>query len=381
MKAINLRSNLLQGYVLSAVGAGAIFLWNDRWGHLALFISVAFSWSLLLKRNTSGLSTDEPEAPQDLEPPERPEIKALSVELTSYLSEEHEGIQEELSQIQGLLSHAIGQLNDDFKSLESDSHRQLKVIEGLMSESSKMTHEGVPSTNLQTFIIQVEGLLAQFVDKVVHSSQNSLMLVEKLEQVSKAFIGILKDLKGVDLIAEQTKMLAINATIEAARAGNAGRGFSVVAEEIRRLADFSKGCGTRIRTHVDGIKMELGKAEQSTQALASKDMDFALSSKIDVDDMMARINTLNKKISFSVDTISHINGDIYTHVGQAVTALQFEDLTSQLIGKIMIRVEQMEKTLSGFETRDSESAMPDIESLRMPSVTQEDMEAGSVELF
>ena len=121
--------------------------------------------------------------------------------------------------------------------------------------------------------------------------------------------------------------------------------------------------------------------EQSTNELASQDKSFALSSKIDMDDMLTRTNGLNNKIFASMNTISQINNDIYSHVGNAVTALQFEDLTRQLIGKVRMRVDQMEKTLSGFEEGDSDVAMPDRKAVRIPSVTQEDMGAGSVELF
>ena len=60
-------------------------------------------------------------------------------------------------------------------------------------------------------------------------------------------------------IAEQTNLLSLNASIEAARAGEAGRGFSVVAEEIRKLADQSLGSAKQISKIVDEIVANMGE--------------------------------------------------------------------------------------------------------------------------
>ncbi len=82
-----------------------------------------------------------------------------------------------------------------------------------------------------------------------------------------------------------------------------------------------------------------------------------------------------------IDTISSINKDISSHVGSAVTVLQFEDLCQQLIAKLMLRMNQMEKTISIFEGQDSDEVIPQPKAVRIPCIAQKDMAAGSVELF
>ncbi len=417
MNAGNHRGDLLQGALLSAVGGGLFFVVDGSWWHLAILSTVAFAWALLLKRSrvaelafgADGLaqgnehqhavSTENSEDEVDQEvkqetkidglngfdemesPDAVSETECLPAGLSAHFAEEYEGIRGELTQIQGLLHDAIEKLTTDFQFLESDSRQQIKLIEALMIESDDASDESVASVNFEEFISKTEELLAQFIENIVHTSKNSMQLVGKLEQVATALVGILVDVEGVDSIAEQTKILSINATIEAARAGNSGRGFAVVAGEIRKLAEFSKDFGSRITTHVTEIKTALKKAEQATNELASKDMNFALHAKIDMDEMMKRINGLNSKMFSSMDTISRINNDIYSHVGSAVTVLQFEDLTRQLIVKVMTRVDHMEKTLAGFEERNSGEAVPDLSMVQVPCVTQEDMGSGSVELF
>jgi len=81
------------------------------------------------------------------------------------------------------------------------------------------------------------------------SSERTLALAERVGQIQ----GILTL---INEIADQTSLLALNAAIEAARAGEAGRGFAVVAEEVRRLAERSKGSAADIAVIVNGVRTE-----------------------------------------------------------------------------------------------------------------------------
>jgi methyl-accepting chemotaxis protein len=81
------------------------------------------------------------------------------------------------------------------------------------------------------------------------SSERTLALAGRVQDIG-ALLNLIND------IADQTNLLALNAAIEAARAGEEGRGFAVVAEEVRRLAERSKGSASDIATIVDGVREE-----------------------------------------------------------------------------------------------------------------------------
>lgn len=113
--------------------------------------------------------------------------------------------------------------------------------------TTQMTQEG--GKLVQATVEQMHSIA----DTVEHSSA----VIEKLGERSKEIGAIIDTISG---IAEQTNLLALNAAIEAARAGEHGRGFSVVAEEVRKLAEESQGAATKISDLIAAIQKETGAA-------------------------------------------------------------------------------------------------------------------------
>ena len=112
-----------------------------------------------------------------------------------------------------------------------------------------------------TQMTQEGGKLVQATVEQMHSIadtvEQSSAVIEKLGERSKEIGAIIDTISG---IAEQTNLLALNAAIEAARAGEHGRGFSVVAEEVRKLAEESQGPATKISDLIAAIQKETGAA-------------------------------------------------------------------------------------------------------------------------
>ncbi|QJB55041.1 methyl-accepting chemotaxis protein [Pseudodesulfovibrio sp. zrk46] len=110
-----------------------------------------------------------------------------------------------------------------------------------------------------------EGIVTEVVDAIHQVATHADQLKGSMEELDERSEAIGKVLSVIEDIADQTNLLALNAAIEAARAGEAGRGFAVVADEVRKLAEKTMQATNEVHSAITGIQDGARKNVQATE--------------------------------------------------------------------------------------------------------------------
>ena len=254
------------------------------------------------------------------------------------VSEEIANTDHELRQLKSIVADAVQTMSNSFNNLHTLSADQSQMAYSLVTDLDGASNSGENGVNFKQFAQETDNILRFFIDHILQISKQSMEMVGVINDVGNHMAHVEKLLADVQKIADQTNLLALNAAIEAARAGEAGRGFAVVADEVRNLSKHSDKFSEEIKRVVSASKHNIQEAQSMIEVMASKDMNVTISSKASIDKMMSDITSMNSKISGNIAQLSRLSSSIETSVANAVRALQFEDMVRQLIEYLQINI-------------------------------------------
>ncbi len=177
------------------------------------------------------------------------------------------------------------QLSEEIKGINNT----MTSVESLVVDTEKMIGEGMEKVSFL-------GERAKDTNEITTEVGSSIEKLRKETEQINSFVTMISDIAG------QTNLLSLNASIEAARAGDAGRGFSVVAEEIRKLADQSKNAAKEIQNNVEKITGHT----QETVSSAHKAVEMVAAQTQAVDEVVAIFHKMNEQMGEVVKSLEDI---------------------------------------------------------------------------
>ena len=251
------------------------------------------------------------------------------------------------------ISKNVNDINKSSLEISDNLEKTTNSVESFSESAQKVATLAATAVEAALTTTQVADsggkTVKKSVDMIGKIKESVDIATQVILDLNSASLQINEIVNTITAIASQTNLLALNAAIEAARAGEQGKGFTVVAEEVRKLAEESAEAAEAIGTRIENILTKTQNAADSmTMGRGRVDDGIRIIREVSnsLDKIIENVNNVNKKIT-EISAISSEQSE-----GSLVMAKTIEDITkltkntTERLGIVATSVEQQTTTVS-----------------------------------
>lgn len=296
------------------------------------------------------------------------ELGTLSSSLNLFLDKLH-GLISKLagtaSQVRSSAQQLLD-LNEQTQSLVTTQHTSTDMVATAMNQMSSTVHDVAQSASSAAQAARQADADASNGSNLVKSSTESIInLAQDVERAAKVIHTLETEVESVGSvldvirgIAEQTNLLALNAAIEAARAGEQGRGFAVVADEVRTLASRTKESTQEIQKMIESLQqgarnavMVMNSGQENTKISVER-AESAGTSLLEITNAVASISDMNIQIASAAEEQSIVTEDVNKNITEismiAENTAQISTQAAQASSELAAYAEELDRIVKNF---------------------------------
>lgn len=250
----------------------------------------------------------------------------------------------EIAQTSGFVETEADNLSGRFQRLAVSAEQQTERVSSLSKLAAGIEVEGenVPITRITGLL---EKTLGDVVEKILHLSKDSMSMVYALDELKSNVHRVEQCMVQLDGVNSMTNMLALNARIEAERAGVSGAAFRVVANEVRELSKITSGLASSMRTELKGLTDGIDHGHATLQRVATIDLSDNILAKDKLEVLMQALLSRGACLESIVADALREAGVISADVDGMVTGIQFQDRTRQRLEHVIDTLHVVDQAL------------------------------------